>query len=167
MEQDKAIDKNLYPRQKVAGYGIGNLLSDGNFIATHKNPTLSFRIYDILMIDSDEIMKLEFPKIKNAIVRLMKYTNDESQPVAVFDIINTETKQIVLTSDKEYIGGLGLEHFFYEAEMITQWEIPILSKLCRSFVMGDIETIKLLMNEYYLKFSDDNAVKLKNSLGIK
>lgn len=167
MEQDNKKEKDLQIREKMGGYSVGNLLSPDLFITAKRNVTLSFCLHDIEVIDGQEIMKISFPRTKNILLRVMKYMNDDDQPVAVFDVVDIDTKKIVISGGNEFIGGLGIEHVLFKANAITQWEIPVFSKLCRSFVLGDVETIKLLITDYYLKFSDKNAVKLKNSLGIK
>lgn len=167
MEQDKNTKGHHISNQKVGGYQVGNLLSSDQFLTQNKVPRLSFDIFDITTVENKEILKLKFPKIKNLMVRFMKYNNADGYPTLVFDMVDTEKKTIVLDADKEFIGGIGTGGIFFDMNIITQWEISIFEKLCRSFLLGDIETIKTLMTDYYLKFSDENAVKLRNSLGIK
>lgn len=159
--------EDLVSKQQVGGYQVNNLLSSNLFMTRNKNIILSFEINDIVSVDGEEIMKLAFPRLPGIVVRVMKYMNEELQPVAIFDVVNLQTKEVLLTHDKEFIGGAGIEHLFYQSEMITQWEIPILLKLCRAFVLGDVETIEHLIKDYYLKFSDESAVRLTNKLGIK
>ena len=151
----------------VGGYTLDNILSPTRFMSKNKNVTLSFLLHDITIVDGDEIMKLILTKIPHIIIRIMKYTNTAGFPTAIFDIIDIKSKKILLESNKEFVGGLGMDTYFYNGGIITQWEIPIFTKLCRAFVFGDIETIVMLHNEYHLKFDENNESRLKNILGIK
>jgi hypothetical protein len=151
--------------ENIGGYNLANLLntSIGSY-NKNKVVTLSFKIHDIIHIDNTEIMKLIF--FNGITVRLMKYANDDNNPVATFDLIDEEKKEILTKSDKEYIGGLGLADTFFKMNYITQWEIPTFTTLCRSFVLGDVETIKDLISHHHLKFSKESEWHLKNELGI-
>ena len=75
----------------------------------------------------------------------MKYENEKEQPVAIFDIVHEGKKIIIAKIDEEFIRGIGIAEFFYKLNMITQWEIPILTKLCIGFVHGDPDIFKLLI----------------------
>lgn len=158
-------DKKFLTNQKVGGYGIANLLNNNTFI-TKKNHivNLSFKLKNLIVYEDTEIMLLEF--FNGIIVRVMKYDNDDSQPVATFDLVNDETKEILMKADKEYIGGLGIADIFFRMKYITQWEIPVLTKLCRGFVLGDVDVIKLLIKDYHLRISKESEWYLKNTLGL-
>ena len=95
MEQDN-LKEHHHSKQKVGGYQIGNLLSSDQFLTQNKVPRLSFDIFDIVTVDDREILKLKFPKIKNLMVRFMKYNNDDGYPALVFDMVDIEKK----SSDK-------------------------------------------------------------------
>ena len=111
------------------------------------------------------MLKLVF--INNMLVRIIKYTDKDGHPVATFDVVNEAKKTIILNTRKEFIGGLGIAEIFYKIKYITQWEIPILLKLCRGFVMGDTDVIHNLITNFYLKISEENVWHLKNKLGLK
>ena len=66
----------------------------------------------------------------------MKYTNDNAQSVAVFDLVDDNKKEIILKTNTEYVGGLGIADIFLRLGYITQWEIPVLIKLLRGFIFG-------------------------------
>jgi hypothetical protein len=168
MEQDKS---NIFsPKDnRVGGADLFNLLSSNNFMSSkNKVVNLSFEIKDIVIIEDSEILKLTLTKYGNGrlVVRIMKYLDDQDRPSATFDIIDEENKTIVLSSDQDYVGGLGIEKYFHKIGIITQWEIPIFTKLCRGFVLGDHEVFQLLVKDYYLKFSKESERYLKNRLGI-
>ena len=152
--------------QKMGGYGIGNLLNNELFVTSKsKVVTLSFEIQDIAEIDGNEILKLKF--FNGLTVRIMKYENEENQSVATFDIVDEEKKEIITRGNKEYIRGLGISELFYGMNMITQWEIPVLTHLCLGFIHGDAEIIKDLIKNYHLKFSKKAEWYLKMKLGIE
>lgn len=169
MEHDK-IDKRFLPQtQKVGGYDISDLLGSDVFMSPKiRTPKLSFEIKDIININGSEILKITMTKFGSGTltVRVMKYRNDDGKPAATFDVVDEEKKEIIIKADKEYIGGLGMEKFFFQYGMINQWEIPIFLKLCRGFVLGDQEIFRILVQEYNLKFSKDAEWNLKNRLGI-
>lgn len=156
----------LKETRTVGGYDLNNLLNSKTFFAEKdKSPRLSFRLHDIVMINDSEILKI---KLSNGIVvRMMKFKNAESFPCATFDLVNEETKEIISKSDKVFVGGLGIADLFFKKHWITQWEVPIMIKLCRGFVLGDKEIFRILITDYNLKISKDADWYLRNELGLK
>jgi len=159
-------DDKLNPmNNKVGGYDVANLFSGNTFFSNkNKVPTFSFKIQDIAEIQGDEILKLKFSN--TALVRVMKYANENNQPIAIFDIVDEEKKQIVVNTDKEFIGGLGISPILYEMNFITQWEIPILEKLFRAFVLGDPEALRVLIKDYHVEISSESEWRLRHKLGL-
>lgn len=163
----ETIPEGMKTDQKIVGFDLVNLLEKNTFISRRLNiVNLSFEINDIVSIAGNEIMKVRFHQ-QGIIMRMMKYKDSDDRPVATFDLVDESSKSIKFVSDGEFIGGIGMEEFFYQTDMITQWEIPIFLKMCRGFVLGDVETFQNLVENYHLKFSRENAWHLKNILGIK
>lgn len=160
MEQDK-----FNTNQQVGGADIANLLSNNNFITQkNKQPTLSFSLNNILTINGSEILKLELSN--TLIIRLMKDLY-ESTPVITFDIVDDKKKEIVIKSDAFFSGGIGISELLFKYKFITQWEIPIFTKICRCFLFGDIDELRKIIEKYNLKINQDAWWHLKNELGIK
>jgi hypothetical protein len=165
MAEEPIEQKQQTTDQKVGGFGVGNLLNNTSFISSKsKVVTLSFDIRDIVEIDDSEILKLNFSN--GFTVRIMKYDNELNQAVATFDIVDEEKREIITKSNKEYIRGLGISDTFYGMNMITQWEIPILTKLCLGFVHGDVEAIKDLIKNYHVKIDKKAEWNLRMKLGL-
>lgn len=161
MNNDK---KNTTIKQSYVGFDLNNLFDRGAF--SKKNTVkLSFLINNIEMINDTEILKIGM--IDNKMIRLIKFNDEEDRPSSSFDLIDESKKQIILKTDRSFVGGLGIAEIFYELNYITQWEIPIFIKLCRAFVLGDIETIRLLVTNFNLQFSNENKWYLKDKLGIE
>ncbi len=160
MEQDKFITN-----QQVGGADIANLLSNHTFITQkNKQPSLSFSLNNILNIKGDEILKIELNN--TLIIRLMKDTY-ESIPVITFDIVDDEKKEIIIKSDKLFSGGIGIAELLFKHKFITQWEIPIFTKITRCFLFGDKDELRKIIEKYNLKINQDAWWHLKNELGIK
>lgn len=158
------LDKRFYSTQKVGGFDTNNILNNDIFIKKSTKFNLSFKLQNIEIIDGFEIMKLIFSN--NIIARIMKYTNDNSQAVAIFDLVDDNKKEIILKTNTEYIGGLGIADIFLRLGYITQWEIPVLIKLLRGFIFGDIDIFKKMITKYNLKISKDAEWYLKSELGL-
>lgn len=159
-------EKALGANQKVAGYTVNNL-TDGNIFITKKISNisnLSFKLYDIEMKNGSEIMKIVFKN--GAVIRVIKFMDEAERASAVFDIVDEINKIIVMKSQKTYVGGIGIADMLYGLNFITQWEIPILTILCRGFVLGDRESIRNLIKLYSLKIEMNNEYRLKEYLGI-
>jgi len=156
----------LQYRHHDFGFGVYNLLNQDNaFIPiSSRVVTLSFELNDIEEIDGTEILKLLF--FNGLTVRIMKYFNDKEQAVAIFDIVEENKKILVAKIDREFVRGIGIAEIFYDLKMITQWEIPILLKLCVGFVHGDIDTYRTLIKEYHLKISKNSEWYLRMKLGL-
>lgn len=152
--------------QKVGGYGVTNLIDSDIFLSKNdKVVNLSFEIKDIVEIDKSEILKLLF--FNGLTVRIMKYENEKNQSVATFDVIDEKKKEIVAKSNKEFVRGLGISEFFYSVNMITQWEILVLTRLCLGFIHGDTDILKDLIKNHHLKFSKESEWYLKMKLGVE
>lgn len=143
----------------IIGFDLNNLFSNKK-----KNISLSFKIKDIDDSNDMEVLKLEF--FNDLVVRIMKFNNNEGKASATFDIVDDEKKEILIKTNKIFVGGLGIAELFYKLNYITQWEIPIIIRLCRGFVFGDLDSIKDLIENYYLKISKQNEWKLKDKLGL-
>ena len=156
-------DNNI--NSKIGGFDLANLFGGAPFISSKsKSTTLSFEINDIIEHNGGEILKLLF--FNDLTARLIKYNNAKGMPCVSFDIVDESTKDILLKTDKDFIGGLGIAAAFYELNFITQWEIPLLERLCRSFVLGDIETIRDLVMTKHLRISRDAEWRLRLKLGL-
>jgi len=144
--------------KNIIGFDLNNLFDN------KKTPSLSFIIKDIEVLDNNEILKLLF--FNGLVVRIMKFKKHNNKACATFDIVDDEKKVILLKTDKVFIGGLGIAEIFYKMNYITQWEIPIMIMLCRGFVFGDVDVIKNLIKNYYLKISKENEWRLKDKIGF-
>lgn len=165
MTHDKE-DKRFYTDQKVGGYNVGNIF-DNNLFITKKRKVinLSFEINDIVETQNNsEILKLLF--FNSFTVRIMKFQNSKGSPSSTFDIVDELNKIILLKTEREFIGGLGIAELFYKMDFLTQWEVPIFAKLCRAFVLGDPEAIRNLMKDYHVKISKNTEWNLKIKLGL-
>lgn len=161
MLQDKFNDMS----QKVGGIDIANLLTNTSFISKKNNqPKLSFALNNIITIDGSEILKIELQN-KN-IVRLMKVL-ENNVPSITFDIVDDVKKEIVIKSNKLFSGAIGVSELLFTHGFITQWEIPIFTKICRCYLFGDTDTLRDLIEKYNLKINQDAWWHLKTTLGIK
>jgi hypothetical protein len=159
-------EREQSPKMRVSsGYDVVNLLNDDVFF-TGKSKTvrLSFKLLDIAQIGDDEIMKVLF--FDRFIMRVMKFTDSLDRASSTFDVVDSEDNSIVLKTSREYVGGTEIAIQALKVELITQWEIPILTKLCRAFVLGDAEIIKKLVLHHHLVICKENESKLKYLFGL-
>lgn len=164
---DNDNNKDVYvSKQPIGGFDTANLLFGDTLISKKNTVRLSFEIFDILQLNDEEILKISFVKHNGLITRVMKYTTDDGKPAITFDMVDDIKKEIIMTSDKEYIGAIGIEGFFFKSNLITQWEIPIFLKLCRAFLLGDTQTFHTLITQFHLRFSKESESRLKSILGI-
>lgn len=161
MIEEKLSDEKLGAFQKIGGYNSQNF-SSNIFISSNNTPTLSFKIFDIVVYGEKEILKIIFNN--NLIMRLLKF-DENGIASSTFDIVNEETKSIILKTDKHFNGGIGIAENFFDLKIISQWEVPILELICRGFVLGDKSAIKNIIKKYGLKIADQNLYKVKDQLG--
>jgi len=164
--KSQLTNENLGAYQKVAGYSTNNLFNNNVFITRQisKKTSLSFKIYDIEITNSMEILKISFNN--DLVARLMKFTDEHDRACATFDLVDESKKIILLKTTKIFIGAIGISDIFYAMNYITQWEIPIFTKLCRGFIFGDKDCIRGLITKYNLKIEDKNEYRLKDHLGL-
>lgn len=163
MNKDKIKDhSNII----LGGYKAGNL-SDNNIFFASKDTTkkikLTFSIFDIIIVDNSEIIKLLLGN--NLVCRILKFTSEESNlPGLTFDLVDENNKTIVFKANKVFHNGVGLGLFLFEYNQITQWEITVIDMICRSFIFGDKISFLKNIETYNIKLSQSADWFVKNKL---
>jgi|688.fasta_scaffold291333_3 hypothetical protein len=164
---EKLSNEKLGAFQQVSsGYDIGNLSTQNkSFIKSKTKNPLSFKIKDIETVgNSSEILKVLFSN--GLVARIIKFTDKENRASSSFDIVDELKKEILVNTDKSFTGGTGIAESLFKINFISQWEVPIFTKLCRGFILGDPESIKKLMFDYNLKITEDTEWKIKEIIGV-
>jgi len=143
---------------QIGGYDTHNLSDNSVFFASkQKKSKISFIIHNIVIINDSEIFKI---LLKNKfIIRIMKFKDEETQqPSLVIDFVDTISNQIKFKPDKIFYNGVGVGGFLFELNYISQWEIPIVDKLLRSFVIGSKEDFLEVINTYNLFLNSETQL---------
>jgi hypothetical protein len=149
---------------QIGGFDLKKL-SDPSaiFVSDKKIAKLSFRIHDIDFSNNDEILKL---KLKNEnICRIMKFIDTTTnQPSLMFDIVNDTKKIIISKSNEIFYNGHGLGGALVINQIVGQWEVVPIDKLCRAFLFGDKNSLFEILDEYNIKISREADWYIRNEM---
>ena len=163
--EKKLNEKELGAYQKVLGYDVNNFSNTMFLTQKSKAWDLSFKIFDIVETGEYEIMVL---LLYNGLhVRLSKFNDENGMASSTFDIVDEQKKKIIMNTDMEFVSGVGIAESFFDMNIITQWEIPILMKLCRAYILGDKYAIHELIKNYNLKIATTHEHKVKDILKVE
>ncbi|RLC46962.1 MAG: hypothetical protein DRH57_04985 [Candidatus Cloacimonadota bacterium] len=150
--------------QNVGGLDLKNLSDSSSiFVSDKKSIKMSYRLHDLLVVDGFELMKL---KLKSSLVcRIGKYIDEESgQPTLRIDLVDEEKKEIVYTTNEKFYNGIGLSAFLVTYGLIGQWEIVPTDKLCRSYLLGDKNSLLETLDTYNIKISKSADWHIRNEM---